>query len=700
MGVFALLTIPVYVLSFDWMAWLRSALQTTDAAFATYTLASHIISLAVMLPTTFMAGMTLPLFTYVLLKSGGGEASIGRVYAANTVGAIVGVLFAVHIGLPMLGLKNLIVFGALLDIVLGFVLILRFAKVNWRNMQFATSTAVVVTVFGFVIAATALDEKLLISGVYRYKRTDIALDHDVVFYRDGKTASVSFRLSPEGLGTLATNGKPDASIQLQSDKPVSPDEETMILAAVLPMAYAPDATHVANIGLGSGQTAHTVLGNPGIERIDTVEIEVEMVNASRNFKDAVARVYEDPRSQIHIEDAKTYFSLNNVSYDIIIAEPSNPWVSGVSSLFSKEFYLTVRDYLEDDGIFVQWIQAYEFTDDLAISILKALSGSFEDFSVYQSNSSDVILIAKKHGKLGQPDWSAVFQGEVRDSLTRVGIRNESDLLVRQSANYAMLAPYLEDAPTPTNSDYFPYVDLNAGKAMFAATDAVMFHDWMLASVPFLDILHDSGIRYQDVTPLQPTLRAKAVDGAAWIFDRMTKSNFSDSPNSQNEVSALSRYTTDWLLASQQTCNASADPMWWAQSVLRLMSDTLPYLDPDRAALLVDRIAESACDLADDSFMKKQIELYRAVAMRDGQSMFAIGRFLLEQSLFVDRAQKSYLINAAMLGAVSVGRRREAYDIWTEYGMQHYDANRLPSFMKLVLSLSARFEDVTPQSPTS
>jgi spermidine synthase len=83
----------------------------------------------------------------------------------------------------------------------------------------------------------------------------------------------------------------------------------------------------------------------------------------------------------HIEDAKTFFSLHNSVYDIIIAEPSNPWVSGVSSLFSTEFYRTVRRHLADDGIFAQWIQLYEFDDQLAASILKALTENFSDYVI-------------------------------------------------------------------------------------------------------------------------------------------------------------------------------------------------------------------------------------------------------------------------------------------------------------------------------
>jgi predicted membrane-bound spermidine synthase len=103
MGTAALLTLPVYTLSYDWMAALLTALDRNDAGFAAFSLGSHLIALVVMLPATFLAGMTLPLFTFVMLQSGSGEKAIGRVYAANTFGAIVGVVFAINIGLPLLG---------------------------------------------------------------------------------------------------------------------------------------------------------------------------------------------------------------------------------------------------------------------------------------------------------------------------------------------------------------------------------------------------------------------------------------------------------------------------------------------------------------------------------------------------------------------------------------------------------------------
>ncbi len=125
MGVLAIATVPLYVQTFDWMAEALSGLQQNGAGYTLFTLFSHGLALLVMVPTTFLAGMTLPLFTHVLMRGRRGERAIGRVYAANTVGAIAGVLFAVHIGLPMLGLKSLIALGAGLDVVLGLMLLYR-----------------------------------------------------------------------------------------------------------------------------------------------------------------------------------------------------------------------------------------------------------------------------------------------------------------------------------------------------------------------------------------------------------------------------------------------------------------------------------------------------------------------------------------------------------------------------------------------
>jgi len=113
MGVLAVGTLPVYGWTLPIMRWLVQTLPQTNAGYVEFNLASHGIAMMVMLPAAFCAGTTLPLITYALVRSRHGEASIGAVYGANTVGAITGIAAAVHLGLPLLGLKMLIVAGSI-----------------------------------------------------------------------------------------------------------------------------------------------------------------------------------------------------------------------------------------------------------------------------------------------------------------------------------------------------------------------------------------------------------------------------------------------------------------------------------------------------------------------------------------------------------------------------------------------------------
>ncbi|MEW6601934.1 MAG: MFS transporter, partial [Nitrospirota bacterium] len=353
MGILALSTLIFYGRTFNVMEWILKTVSRTDSGYVTFNISMSAIALAVMLPATFCAGMTLPLITYILIRKGHGERSIGAVYASNTVGAIIGVFIAVHWGMPVLGLKNLITAGAALDMALGLALLWSFSEKAGRR------TPAAVTV-GCICAAAAVlflvrfDSYKMASGVYRTGRLVTEKDSDLVFHRDGKTATVSVFRYRNGDVTVSTNGKVDAGINMSTltDAKTFPDESTMVLLGVLPMVFHSQASEAAAIGFGSGLTTHTLLENPRIKKVDTVEIEKYMIEASQHFRPRVERAYSDPRGMIYVDDAKTFFSGHHRKYDIIISEPSNPWVSGVAGLFSEEFYRQVSNYLQDDSIFV------------------------------------------------------------------------------------------------------------------------------------------------------------------------------------------------------------------------------------------------------------------------------------------------------------------------------------------------------------
>ena len=463
MGVAALATLPVYVSSFQFMQFTLQSLARSEGGYLSFNVVSHAVCLAVMFPAAFCAGMTLPLITVSLLRRGAGERAIGQVYAANTAGAIAGVLIAVHLGLPLLGLKGLIVAGAALDLALGVVLLggapRRSAPRSYIPAAVSVA-AVLVAVFG-----VHLDALHLSSGVYR---SNVLLPSDgseqVRVHLDGKTATVSVTAG-HGLIALRTNGKSEGAVRVDGAGP-SVDEMTMTLTGALPQFLVPNARHVANIGFGTGLTTHVLLASERLETLDTVEIEPAVVTAGAQLRPYNARAFDDPRSRMHFEDAKTYFSSRQARYDVIVSEPSNPWVSGVASLFSTEFYRDVRRYLRDGGVLLQWVNVYETTPELVATIMAALDANFSDYELWMPNPGDMLVVAVHNGKVPALDARAFDNPRLRADLERLSIRNMDDLLLHRIGGRAVMRPYFATFRAPANSDFYPVLDLNAGRARF------------------------------------------------------------------------------------------------------------------------------------------------------------------------------------------------------------------------------------------
>jgi spermidine synthase len=460
MGLLALGTIVSYNHIFDIMQGMMNTLQRNESGYLWFNLGSHFIAALVMLPVTFMAGMTLPLITYILFSRGSGESAIGKVYAANTLGAIIGVWLAVQWLLPLTGLKHTILLGAALDLVLGIYLLARSqASLTLQRLTIIVSGVALVGVG----MGTAFDSNRMASGVFRHGQIQ---SKDIVFHKDGHTATVDVFDSKDDVRAISTNGKPDAAVRMSDKFPPTNDEPTMALAGGIPLLLNPDIKTAAVIGMGSGISANVLLASPSLQSLDLIEIEAAMVEGAKLFGEHSHRVYNDPRSHIHIDDAKSYFASHRKQYDAIISEPSNPWVSGVANLFTDEFYSRIRHYLNDDGYLVQWFQLYETNPQLIGSILKALGQNFDDYRIYATVSSDVVLVARKHGKIPPLNATAFQFPSLRKHLERVQWFTTDDIALHEIGNRQLLEPLFLTTNSPANSDYFPYVDQHAVKARF------------------------------------------------------------------------------------------------------------------------------------------------------------------------------------------------------------------------------------------
>ncbi len=678
MGLAALGTVYVYHLSFDWMEWALGILKREDAAYPVFNLFSHAIAFAVMLPATFLAGMTLPLFTFALLRAGHGERAIGQVYAANTLGAIAGVVVAVHLLMPEFGVKLALILGAALDILLGAWLLRR----SGARLQRAEGFAAVI---GGMLAATltaraeVLDPERLSSGVFRHGKAQPA-HQQVGFYRDGKTASVAVRVAGGRSVSITTNGKPDASIQLDPGQPPSADEHTMTLLGALPLLLKPDARAIANIGFGSGLTAEVVLSHSGPRVLDTVEIEPAMVAGARNFVPRVSRPYRDPRSHMYYEDAKSYFARHGKLYDVIISEPSNPWVNGVAGLFTTEFYRDTRRYLAPQGLLVQWLHSYEFDDRLLGSVLAALGENFDDFEAYEVNSGDLIVVAVAEGRV--PPLGALPAGEpvFVEQLKRIGVTGREHLAGRRVGSKRELMALLAPLGVPANSDFRPFVQLEATRARFAQHSATALPQLALAPVPVSEMLAGLEPAYLR-EPLsvdmasQLALQNLALELHRVLIDPAAEPSRSSDTNLRATLLALKR--------PKVLCGAN--PPKYVLDQLHFAAElSLAHLAPDkRRSLWVEPLWIGCARGEIGPEVQKRLDVYRVIAQRDAAGMLNQARAMLQGQPVEGFAWARFLLTTAMVGAHASGQSEEARRLWHLHVVPLYRDTPIPLYVVYV-----------------
>ena len=664
MGILALSTLPLYGNTFGVMQWILRTLDKTDAGYAVFNISSHAMALIVMLPTTFCAGTTLPLITYSLIKQGDGERSIGAVYAANTVGAIIGVFFAIHIGMPLLGLKGLIILGACLDIGLGLILAWSIAIKPYGIRQPVVLSAVSISAIVLTLFLVKMDPYKMASGVYREGKLLSSKDTEIIYQKDGKTATISVSVNP-GIMSIRTNGKVDAGINIDPEMEAAPDEITMVVSGAIPMAINPQAKTAANIGFGSGLTTHTLLTNRHLERVDTIEIEKAMVEAARNFGDRVKLAYTDPRSKIYIDDAKTFFSSHNKKYDIIISEPSNPWVSGVAGLFSEEFYRLINRHLTEDGLFVQWIQVYEIDLDLMATVFKAISSNFSDFAVYAPSHSNILIVAKNNGTV--PDMSAgIFNSpETADILKSVRVNNMQDLDIRKIGNKKTLDNFFGSFPMRANSDYYPVLDQNAARTRFLqvnSRDLIFIANEPLPVMEMLTGADHSGWENTDVTFTPYLPQAGSAFKAMALRDYYLKGSLSPK---YAEVRVQTRFVLQ-LKRMFSECGSVTGPDR-IESLFNITKDMVSYLRPHELELIWKSLESGRCSSSFTQTERDYISFFKAVGRRDAKAMAGLANTLLVRDSDITPVRMRYLTAAGMLGNLSDGNKDGAYRLWSAYG---------------------------------
>ncbi len=412
---FALTQVAIGVLSVGVYAWMGPLIPS---ALTTYTLA--LFAVAVMLPATVFIGATLPLSVRVLARDESqATTSTARIYAWNTVGAIVGAIVAGFFLIPGLGFEGTI------RVAVG----INFALALWAALCVAKPKPIPV---GLACAGIAA-----VLAVYSPGRpqavvssTGFVLGYlnqpEEIYYGVGRSSTVML-LSEGGYYYVRTNGLPEASIAVRGSPPVQDPEKWLTALAV---AARPDIEDMLVVGFGGGVVLEGV--PPSVERIDVVELEPKVIEANRLLEGRRnVDPLVDPRFNIVINDGRNALRLTSKSYDAIVSQPSHPWTAGASHLFTREFVVDVKDHLNDGGLFVQWMNS-EFVDEGLLRTLAAtLSTEFENVRLYHPSAQVLMFLASdapldtelQLARTGRPLIDDVMH------FSRLGLNGVEDLVV-------------------------------------------------------------------------------------------------------------------------------------------------------------------------------------------------------------------------------------------------------------------------------
>jgi spermidine synthase len=360
----------------------------SDPTHAGDVAAMFLLGACVVIPPTLLSGCGFPLLIRGLAPALSQVGSrVGALYAANTVGAILGSLIGGFVLVRWLGLQQTILAGTAIAAIAAVVA--AWATRGTAGTDHARRNALVVAAFAILLPRVmppSWDPGVMSSGPYIYGNTedwptfDAYLSeagspavggrvHHVLSYEEGLTATVAMYRSDTGL-FLRVNGKTDASSV--GDMP------TQTLVGQFPMLFAPATDRVLVIGVGSGITVDSVSQHTPT-RLAAVELEAAVVRATRYFSglngDLFARA-ERGEIELIAEDARNYLLASGETWDVIVSEPSNPWQTGSAKVFTREFFATARARLAPNGVFAQWLQMYSLDLTAAASVVRPLGAGF------------------------------------------------------------------------------------------------------------------------------------------------------------------------------------------------------------------------------------------------------------------------------------------------------------------------------------
>ena len=457
-----------------WYVWLFDWVDATQNPVGMWII-SLVLAGLVMTPPAVLMGVHFPLAVRAVVgrddELGG---PVGTVYGVNTLGGVVGAFLAGFFLLPTIGVQWTIFVAALGNLVAAAALLL-WSSAGQPQWVKASPVGLVALLLLFVAQRPPWDPMLMTAGMYHYVSHfddhsyegiyDYAVGkYELVYYKEGLSTVVTVARNRDTENMwLANNGKVDAS--------TSTDMPTQVLCSLLPLQYADTLDDVLVIGLASGITAGAVSLVPDVGTMEIVELEPTIEEAARYFEEWNHHVLDDPRVELIANDGRNHVLLSEPqSYDVIVSEPPNPWISGVANLFTKDFLEVGKTRLKPGGVWSQWVQLYGMDDRDLKSLLRTFAEVYPNVLVYSTiEEADLVLVGSDRPLVPTKGRAERLFGwpKVAAELRSVGIEDPMELV----AIYQFGGEHILDfaANSPLNTDDNMRIEYSAPLHLHAET---------------------------------------------------------------------------------------------------------------------------------------------------------------------------------------------------------------------------------------
>ena len=428
-----------------WAHVLRAGFHDWPRDFGPYHAAVFARLLAVLVIPIGLSGALLPLLFHQLRREHADLGVVaGRLYGWNTLGSLLGALVGGYLLLFWLDLHHVFRIAA------GGLAVMA-ALLTARLLPRARGAAFVLALVAIagLIALPAWRPERLAAGAFRAVAATPSsfLGPDAFYeswnrdqhleFHDDDPVTTATVIRHEGATpglAIATNGKVDGQIP--------GDDPTTVLLAILPALFADRAETALVIGLGTGSSAGALARQPTMTHVSVAEISPAIVRAAPLFDELNGSVTTDPRIEIIRGDAYRTLRRSTQHFDAIVSEPSNPWVSGVETLYSREFLQAAKEHLAPGGVLAQWMHIYETDDDSLALVLRTYASVFDRVAVWFGLGADLILLgfedAGGHIDLRRTE-SRLDEPAMKELLRSIGIVDAPALFAHEVLPEGVLA---------------------------------------------------------------------------------------------------------------------------------------------------------------------------------------------------------------------------------------------------------------------